>query len=68
MSGFILSGKHGKVRESEVMENSWKIQGNKQKSSIISFFWKMTNFNTNFNAASNEVDAIDIELKKQKMN
>jgi hypothetical protein len=48
ISGFILSGKHGKVRESEVI---WKTHGKVReiikKSSIITIFWKMTNFNTN---------------------
>jgi hypothetical protein len=31
------------------MENSWTSQGNKQKkSSILTFFWKITNFNTKY--------------------
>jgi hypothetical protein len=28
------------------MENSWKRQGNEQKKAVT-FFWKITNFNTN---------------------
>jgi hypothetical protein len=49
--GFILSGKsgkHGKVREFKVI---WKTHGKvreiSKKSSILTFFWKITNFNTN---------------------
>jgi hypothetical protein len=42
-TGFILSGKHGKVKEFKVI---WKSQGNKQKKAVT-FFWKITNFNTN---------------------
>jgi hypothetical protein len=48
ISGFILSGKHGKFRDFEVI---WKTHGKvreiSKKSSILTFFWKMTNFNTN---------------------
>jgi hypothetical protein len=47
-TGFIVSGKHGKVREFEVI---WKTHGKvkeiSKKTSILTFFWKMTNFNTN---------------------
>jgi hypothetical protein len=46
LSGFILSGK---VREFKVI---WKTHGKvreiSQKSSILTFFWKITTFNTNF--------------------
>jgi hypothetical protein len=49
-AGFILSGKHGKVREFKVI---WKTHGKvreiSKKSTILTFFWKITNFNTNIN-------------------
>jgi hypothetical protein len=48
ITGFILSGKHEKVREFKVI---WKTHGKireiSKKSSILTFFWKITNFNTN---------------------
>jgi hypothetical protein len=54
LTGFILSGKHGKhgkhgkVREFKVI---WKTHGKvreiSKKSSILTLFWKITNFNTN---------------------
>jgi saccharopine dehydrogenase-like NADP-dependent oxidoreductase len=50
-AGFILSGKHGKhgkVREFKVI---WKTHGKvreiSKKSRILTFFWKIINFNTN---------------------
>jgi hypothetical protein len=56
MTGFILSGKpgkHGKVREFKVI---WKTHGKvreiSKKSSILTFFWKITNFNTNIKKKS----------------
>jgi hypothetical protein len=43
-TGFILSGKHGKVREFKV---TWKTHGKvreiSKKSSILTLFWKITN-------------------------
>jgi hypothetical protein len=48
ITGFILSGKHGKVSEFKVIwKTHGKVRGISKKSSILPFFWKITNFKTN---------------------